>query len=71
MINLVKESSVKIGFLALTMWLERYWQKLSGKADCWLGVVDPKLLIHLIKQGDIDKIVFLSISEKMLLITKS
>jgi len=40
------------------MVLERYWNKLYDKADCWWGVTQPQLLHDLLKKKNITKIVY-------------
>lgn len=50
---------MRIGFLASTsMVLERYWNKLYDKADCWWGVKQPQLLHDLLRKKNINKIVY-------------
>ena len=50
---------MRIGFLSSTsMVLERYWNKLYDKADCWWGVTQPQLLHDLLKKKNITKIVY-------------
>ena len=49
---------MKIGFLAYElMTLERYWNKLYEKADCWWGVTQPKIH-NLLKLKNINNIVY-------------
>ena len=49
---------MKIGFLARTlMMIEKYWNKLDDKADCWWGVTQQPLYDALKKRNH-TKIVF-------------
>lgn len=50
---------MKIGFLGNNlMVLEKYWNKLYDKADCWWGLTHPQLLHDLLKKKNITKIVY-------------
>lgn len=49
---------MKIGFLAYSLpVLEKYWEQLQARADCWWAVTQPDTLAELRRKG-IDKIVF-------------
>jgi CDP-glycerol glycerophosphotransferase (TagB/SpsB family) len=49
---------VKIGFLCYSLFvLERYWQELEGKADCWWAVTQQDTLRELEERG-MKKVVF-------------
>ncbi len=49
---------MKIGFLAYSLFvLEKYWEQLKDKADCWWGVTQNDIFEELKKRG-IEKVVF-------------
>jgi hypothetical protein len=49
---------VKIGFLAYSlMMLERYWDMLHEKADCWWGVTHPRIY-NLLMEKNISNVVY-------------